>query len=116
MSSVDLVVVVGFIVADVLTGLVCAWVTHSFQSSKMREGAGHKLGELFAIGICYGVQYVLPLLGVTTTLNIVRGFTIYIVIMEFASIAENVIDMSPEMQGPLGQVANVLKGVLNRHE
>ena len=114
MSSVDIVIVVGFIVADVLTGLVCAWVTHNFQSAKMREGAGHKLGELFAMGMCYGVQYGLPLMGITTTINFVRGFTIYIVIMEFASITENIIKMDPELKGPLGSIAKTLKEVLNK--
>lgn len=114
MSSVDIVIVAVCIVADVVTGLVAAWLTHSFESSKMREGASHKLGELFAMGVCYGVQFGLPLMGVTTTINFVRGFTIYIVIMEFASIAENIIKMDPELKGPLGNIAKTLKEVLNK--
>ena len=116
MTPVDLVVVACCIAADVLTGLVSAWVTHSFESGKMREGAGHKLGELFALGLTYGIQYGLPLIGVTTSINFVRFFTIYIVIMEFSSVCENVIKMDPEMKGPLGSLSKTLKEVLNRHE
>lgn len=114
MSTVDLVIVVVCIVADVVTGLIAAWISHTFESAKMREGAGHKLGELFAMGVCYGVQFGLPLMGITTTINFVRGFTIYIVIMEFASIAENIIKMDPELKGPLGSIAKTLKEVLNK--
>ena len=116
MTAIDLIIVCVCIIADVVTGLTAAWLNHTFESVKMREGAGHKLGELFAIGICYGIQYMLPLVGVSTSLNLVRGFTIYIVIMEFSSVAENIIDMDPELKGPLGQLAKTLKGVLNRYE
>lgn len=114
MTPIDLVVVASCIAADVVTGLVSAWVTHSFESGKMREGAGHKLGELLALGMTYGLQYGLPLVGVTTTINFVRFFTIYIVIMEFASVCENVIKLDPELKGPLGSLAKTLKEVLNR--
>lgn len=116
MTPIDLVVVACCIAADVVTGLVSAWVTHSFESAKMREGAGHKFGELFALGLTYGLQFGLPLVGVTTTINFVRFFTIYIVIMEFSSVCENVIKMDPELSGPLGGLAKTLKEVLNRHE
>lgn len=114
MTPIDLVVVACCIAADVVTGLVSAWVTHSFESAKMREGAGHKLGELFALGLTYGLQFGLPLVGVTTSINFVRFFTIYIVIMEFSSVCENVIKMDPELSGPLGNLSKTLKEVLNR--
>lgn len=114
MTSIDLIVVACCIAADVVTGLVSAWVTHSFESAKMREGAGHKLGELFALGLTYGLQYGLPLVGVSTTINFVRFFTIYIVIMEFSSVCENIIKMDPELSGPLGNLSKTLKEVLNR--
>lgn len=116
MSSIDLIIVLIMIVADVITGLVSAWLRHDFQSAKMREGAGHKLGELFAVGLCYALQAGLPLIGINLTINIVRGFTVYIVLMEFASVSENIIDMDPELQGPLGKLSETLKGVLNRDE
>ena len=114
MNPIDLVVVACCIAADVVTGLVSAWLTHSFESAKMREGARHKLGELFALGLTYGLQYGLPLVGVTTSINFVRFFTIYIVIMEFASVCENIIKLDPELKGPLGSLAKTLKEVLNR--
>lgn len=116
MPVYDLVIVCVAIVADVVTGLAAAWLGHTFNSGKMREGAGHKLGELFAMGLVYGVQYGLPFVGVQTSINFVHGFTVYIVIMEFASISENIISMDPELSGPLGKLAQTLKGVLNRDE
>lgn len=114
MSAVDMVVVCACIIADVLTGLAAAWLTQEFRSDKMREGAGHKLGELFAMGLVYGLQFALPYIGVNTSLNFVRFFTVYIVIMEVASVTENLIKMDPELSGPLGNLIETLKGVLNR--
>lgn len=116
LNAIDLVIVVVCIVADVVTGLVSAWLSGTFASAKMREGAGHKLGELFAMGMCYGVQWALPMVGVETSINIVRGFAIYIVIMEFASVSENIINMDPELKGPLGNLAKTLKEVLHTRE
>lgn len=113
LNAIDLVIVLICIVADVLTGLVSAWLSGTFASAKMREGAGHKLGELFAMGVCYGVQWGLPLVGVETSINIVRGFAIYIVIMEVASVSENIIKMDPELKGPLGSLVKTLKEVLH---
>lgn len=116
MTAIDLIIVCCCIVADVFTGLAAAWINHDFDSAKMREGAGHKLGELFAVGCTYGLQWGLPLIDIQTSINFVRWFTIYIVIMEFSSIAENIIKMDPELRGPLGQVAKMLRGVLNKDE
>lgn len=116
MSVLDLVIVCCCIAADVISGLLAAWLTKSFRSDKMREGAQHKVGELLAMGACYGVQYALPLIGVSTTINFVRGFAIYIVIMEMSSVIENIVKLDPELSGPLGNLFNSLKGVLGKDE
>ena len=116
MAVTDLIIVCVCIAADVVTGLAAAWLTHSFQSSKMREGMGHKLGELFAMSLMYGLQWGLPFLGVTVSINFVRYLTFYIVIMELTSIAENIIAMDPEMSGPFSKIMDTLREVLNKHE
>lgn len=116
MSVIDLIIVSVCIAADVVSGLLAAWMTKSFRSDKMREGAGHKLGELIAMGCVYGVQYGLPFIGVQTSINFVRAFAIYIIIMEVSSVFENIIKLDPELSGPLGTLLNSLKGVLNRDE
>lgn len=116
LTVVDLIVVSCCIAGDVVTGLIAAWLNHSFQSSKMREGASHKVGELLAMGIVYGVQWGLPYLGVTSTINFVRFFALYIVVMEVASMCENIVSLDPELSGPLGHLIDTLRGVLNRDE
>lgn len=116
LSVLYLVVVCACIVADVASGLLAAWITGTFRSEKMREGAQHKVGELLAISLCYGVQYALPLIGVMTTINFVRGFSIYIVIMEVSSVVENIIKLDPELSGPLGKLIDNIKGVFGQDE
>lgn len=109
----DIVIVVICIIADVVTGLTAAWLTQTFSSSKMRIGAQHKIGEILSVVSMVGVQYGLPYLDVHTSINFVRYITIYIVIMELTSIAENIVELDPEMSGPFGKIIDMLKGVFD---
>lgn len=69
---------------DIMTGLVYAWETGTFKSSKMREGLGKKFGELayIVIGIAVTVAMTLPQ-------YIIIGIATYIVFMETMSVCEN---------------------------
>lgn len=69
---------------DIMTGLVYAWETGTFKSSKMREGLGKKFGELayIVIGIAVTVAMMLPQ-------YIIIGIATYIVFMETMSVCEN---------------------------
>lgn len=73
-----------FMALDICTGLVYAWESGTFKSSKMREGLGKKFGELtyIVIGIAVTVAMTLPE-------YLIIGIAAYILFMEFLSIVEN---------------------------
>lgn len=103
MSIKAIVVVSCFIVFDILTGLVGAFMTHTYKSTKMREGLFHKLGEYFAVGFAYGCEYAFPYVGITMTIPICTSVVVYIVIMETGSIVENITIISPDLKRILGK-------------
>ena len=84
--------------ADIVAGFTAATILHNIQSAKMREGIGHKVLMLILIA----VSYVLTI-GFTHIANVFiycsqcRGlFCVYIIVMEMASILENVTKAYPE--------------------
>ena len=77
--------------ADVVVGFVGAAIRHDISSTKMREGIGHKVMMLALIAVAYvlgvglthvsGIQFEVP------STEVVCWYTI---IMELASIIENI--------------------------
>lgn len=69
---------------DIMTGLVYAWESGTFKSSRMREGLGKKFGELtyICIGAAATVAMGLPH-------YILIGIATYILFMELMSVCEN---------------------------
>lgn len=94
---------------DVLSGFVGACVRHDVQSTKMREGIGHKVLLMIIIAIAYilgvGLQHVS---GANITVPSTEVVCAYIVVMELASITENVNKAWPEFSGTA--LSHLLKG------
>ena len=84
-------------VADVVVGFVGAAIRHDISSTKMREGIGHKVMLLALIVVAYvlgvglthvsGIQFEVPSTEVVCC---------YIIVMELASIIENIAMAWPE--------------------
>ena len=98
-----------FISFDILFGLLQAVTNQNFQSSVMRKGLFHKLGEL----LCYLFGVVcdgcLPLVDIVVPFSLAGAITIYIVVMEIGSILENLSKISPVMAKYLGFMFEKLK-------
>lgn len=92
-------VTVAIIIMDIMTGLITAFTTHTFESAKMREGLGHKMLLLCFIAIAYIIEIGgahIPGLGFTELT--VPGVCVYIVVMELGSCAENIVKGYPELK------------------
>lgn len=98
------IIVLIFIAFDVLTGWLKALATGTTDSSIMRKGLFHKLGEIVAMIFGYVCQYTLPYVGVTVNIPFAVAIGTYIVLMEIASIIENISKMNPAMGKVLGNV------------
>ena len=102
-------IVLIFISFDILFGLLQAVTNQTFQSSMMRQGLFHKLGEI----LCYifGVvcDAALPLVDIMVPFPLAGAITIYIVVMEIGSILENLSKVSPVMAKYLGFIFEKLR-------
>lgn len=105
-STIYWIVVAAAILADIITGLLKAFYTKSFQSSVMRQGLFHKLGELIAVGVLYGAQIALPRVGVEANLPLFKVGCGYCVLMELGSILENLRSFTPGLDNIMGKGKN----------
>lgn len=118
-----LIGVIGLAAADILTGIIRAYLRNDISSSKLRSGGLNKLCELIVmmtacgIEICIGKlgQYVQsPLLAeITGTAASVLVFA-YITVMELISVLENYAEISPDAVWVRGLIRRLRR--LNRKE
>ncbi len=92
-----ILIVCVFIAADLVSGIIKALSSGTYESAKMRAGLFHKLGELMAWALCYAVDQFSPALGIALPFQLTSAVTVYIVIMEIGSIVENIGIINPEI-------------------
>lgn len=110
MSYVSIVIVVVFIMLDVVGGLLKAFSTTGFDSSVMRQGFFHKLGEVLSVALCVVVDESFPSLGIPVDVNFSAMCCTYLVLMEIGSVLENIGAINPELRKPLSKIFAKLKG------
>ena len=109
MKITALIIVLVFICFDVLTGWLKAISTGSVDSSIMRKGLYHKVGEILSVIFGYLCEYTFPIMNVPIELPIASGISIYIILMETASIIENLAIMNPQLSGVLSKFFDTSK-------
>ena len=110
------VIVLIFIAFDVLTGWLKALATGTTDSSIMRKGLFHKLGEIVAMIFGYVCQYTLPYIGVEIKIPFAVAIGTYIILMEIASIIENISKINPNLAKILGNVFSKDNSVIVQEE
>lgn len=93
-----------FIAFDILTGWLKALSTGTVNSSIMRKGLMHKLGEILALVFGMLCEYAFPLLGIDSNIPFTFAISVYIIVMETASIIENLAVMNPQLAGILNRL------------
>lgn len=116
MNITMLIIVLIFIAFDVLTGWLKAIATKTANSSIMRKGLFHKLGEIIAIIFGYVCEYTLPYLGVQAAIPFAAAIGTYIVLMEIASIVENIAKINPSLENIMGDIFSKENFHLNENE
>lgn len=110
MSFCPVFVVLVFIALDVVTGIAKAFATTGFDSSIMRQGFFHKLGEIFAVALSLIADIGLPDIGVPLDVQLSGICCAYLVLMEIGSIIENIGAINPDLVGPLNKIFAKLRG------
>lgn len=99
-------IVLAFIGADFVTGLLQSIYTKTFKSCVMREGLMHKISEVFVVAFAIMVQYAAPYAGLDFGNGLVTSVCVYIIVMEIGSIAENIRKVNPQMTEVLNKFGN----------
>ena len=86
---------------DILTGFVNAWGKREIESSKLRTGLSKKVGEIaiLVIGELFSFAMRLPA-------EVMTFISIYIILMEFVSIFENLDKLGVPIPGSVKKVVN----------
>ena len=104
--GVDLDIIIltlSLIAGDVISGIYKSFETKSFTSSKMREGLFHKGGSIMLLILAMGLTIAsnriedVPEMLEFAGNGLYVGVNAYIIIMEVASILENILSINPEL-------------------
>lgn len=87
----------GFILLDMVTGLVKAFKEKKYTSSVMREGLFHKCGSILCVVFGVLIDYAQGFLDLGVSVPVAVSVCAYIVLMEIGSIIENVCAINPEI-------------------
>lgn len=87
----------GFIMLDMITGLIKAFKEKSYTSSVMREGLFHKCGSIICVIFGMLVDYSQSYIDLGVTIPIAVPICSYIMLMEVGSIIENVCTINPHI-------------------
>lgn len=105
-----LIIVLGFIVFDVVTGLIKAGYNGNYNSAIMRQGGFHKSMEVMAMAVAYFVECAVAYINIGVDVPAVPAVTVYICIMELISILENICAVNPQMCALFKPYLDKLKG------
>lgn len=84
------IVAFAFIILDILTGLVAAWVTGTFESRIMRDGGRHKVMLLMTISLGIAMDYAQAFVDFGISVPATMAICGYITLMEILSCVENI--------------------------
>ena len=86
-----------FILFDILTGWIAAIANKNYKSSIMRVGLYHKIGLMLTLLFGVICDYAQRYIDIGLSIPFVPAISIYIVVMEISSIAENIHKLNPEI-------------------
>lgn len=105
-NALPFLIVCGFVLYDLTTGICKAFATNTFDSTKMREGLWHKAAILSVMVLAYAFEIATGMMDFTvigwepgTTLPVSVVVATYIVLMETGSGIENIVQINPELAG-----------------
>lgn len=87
----------GFILLDMITGIIKAFKEKNYTSSIMREGLFHKVGSIICIVFGVMVDYAQNVINLGISVPIAISICSYICLMEIGSIIENVATINPQI-------------------
>lgn len=102
-----------FMILDIITGYVGAWLSGTISSSVMRKGLGHKFAFIAFIAMAALIDFAQGenIINLGVTIQLTALTCIYVIITEINSILENIIVIFPELENT--PVINIFKNSTN---
>lgn len=91
------VVTGGFILLDLISGIIKALKNKDFTSSKMREGLFHKCASVLYMVFGSFVDYAQGFVDLGVTVPMAITVCVYICLMEIGSFIENLGEINPDL-------------------
>ena len=108
MIAIAVCLIVGcFILFDVATGIIKALYNGSIESTVLRKGLYHKLGEIMTVIGAALLEYGAGYINIGIELPLLNVVSIYICTMELVSVFENLAAVNPDL-------ANLFKPYLEK--
>ena len=95
---VTLICVSGFIVFDIITGIIKALYQGGIDSTKLRMGLYHKLSEVITVIGCGLLEYGTNYIDLGFNVPVLKVTSVYICIMELISIIENICEVNEPLR------------------
>lgn len=96
-ETMSFLLTAGFILLDMVTGIIRAFKEKEYTSSIMREGLFHKCGSILCVAFGVLVDYSQTVLDLGVSVPVALSICTYIILMEIGSIIENVCSINPEI-------------------
>lgn len=90
-------VVLGFIIFDIVTGIIKALSNEGLNSTMLRKGLFHKLSEILSAAGAGLAEYGLQYIDIGISVPLAASVCAYICVMELVSIIENLCITNPNM-------------------
>ena len=94
---VTFIIVGGFILFDVVSGILKAFATTGLNSTALRQGLYHKLSELLAVAGSALLEYACAYIQLGIDLPLLGIVSVYVCTMEIISILENLSTVNPQL-------------------
>lgn len=88
----------GFIVFDILTGLIKGVLTKTFSSKTLRTGLQNKTGFILVLCLAVGIEVCCKYVKLGIEPPAVVAICSYLILTEIASIMENIFVLSPTLK------------------
>lgn len=104
------IIVLCFILFDVITGFVKGLAKEGVNSTALRVGLFHKLGEILALAGAGGLNYAVDYIDLGVNIPLLQSVAVYICVMELVSIVENICAVNPQLTKFFEPYLEKLKG------
>lgn len=101
MANIYLILITcGFMVGDIISGLIKAWHDHDIKSNMLRHGLFHKIAFIGVIFLSQALEWTADMIPeIDLNMPLTSAVCAYVILTEIVSILENLKAINPDIGG-----------------